>query len=90
METVGDKKDLCIRLRRIEGQVKGIERMIESGDSCKDILTQISAARAALNKVGILLFEKLAKTNIDLIGLKEEDKINELIDNLTVLLNKFQ
>ncbi len=41
------------RLRRIEGQVKGIQRMLEEGRACEDVITQIMAARAALDKVAL-------------------------------------
>jgi DNA-binding FrmR family transcriptional regulator len=46
-----NKSDLLARLNRIEGQVRGITRMIEEGRYCIDVLTQINAARAALAKV---------------------------------------
>jgi len=51
------KEDILKRLRRIEGQVKGIQKMIQEDKYCVDILTQVAAARAAINKVGILLLE---------------------------------
>lgn len=47
---IGNKKSLA-RLNRIEGQVRGITRMIEDDRYCIDVLTQIRAARAALDKV---------------------------------------
>lgn len=46
-----NKSDLLARLNRIEGQVRGITRMIGEGRYCIDVLTQINAARAALAKV---------------------------------------
>jgi len=46
-----NKADLLARLNRIEGQVRGITKMIEDGRYCIDVLTQINAARAALAKV---------------------------------------
>lgn len=46
-----NKSDLLARLSRVEGQVRGITRMIEDGRYCIDVLTQINAARAALAKV---------------------------------------
>jgi DNA-binding FrmR family transcriptional regulator len=45
------RKDLLDRLSRIDGQVRGVARMIEDGRYCIDVLTQISAIRAALAKV---------------------------------------
>lgn len=46
-----NKSQLLARLNRVEGQVRGITRMIEEGRYCIDVLTQINAARAALAKV---------------------------------------
>lgn len=50
---MGDSEALAARLRRIEGQVKGIQRMLEEGRPCEDVITQIMAARAALDKVAL-------------------------------------
>lgn len=44
--------DLISRLRRIEGQVRGLQRMLEEGRDCTEVVTQIAAARAALDRVG--------------------------------------
>ncbi|HEV3475373.1 MAG TPA: metal-sensitive transcriptional regulator [Actinomycetota bacterium] len=52
-----NKDELRARLRRIEGQVRGIERMVEDDEYCIDILTQISAASSALKKVSVALLE---------------------------------
>lgn len=45
-------RDAVIRLRRIEGQVGGLIRMIESGRECRDVIRQVSAASRALDQVG--------------------------------------
>ncbi len=50
---VGESEALAARLRRIEGQVKGIQRMLEEDRPCEDVITQIMAARAALDKVAL-------------------------------------
>ena len=47
--------DLRARLRRAAGQVKAVERMLDEGRDCRDVVTQLSAARAALEKVGFRL-----------------------------------
>ncbi|MEV0646728.1 metal-sensitive transcriptional regulator [Phytomonospora sp. NPDC050363] len=52
-----DKKALLSRLRRIEGQVRGLQRMVEGDEYCIDILTQISAADKALKAVAVSLLE---------------------------------
>ncbi|GAB3680718.1 metal-sensitive transcriptional regulator [Actinocorallia lasiicapitis] len=51
------KDQLQTRLRRIEGQVRGIERMVEEDRYCIDVLTQISAIQAALDKVALGLLD---------------------------------
>ena len=52
-----DKEALTKRLHRIEGQVRGLERMFEEDRYCIDILTQIAAVRTALEQVGAKLLE---------------------------------
>jgi DNA-binding FrmR family transcriptional regulator len=56
------KEQLLARLRRIEGQIRGIEGMVEEDRYCIDILTQISAAQAALDKVALGLLDGHAHT----------------------------
>jgi DNA-binding FrmR family transcriptional regulator len=52
------KDDYLKRLRRIEGQVRGLQRMIEEDKYCIDILTQVSAAKSALESVALGLLEE--------------------------------
>lgn len=52
MENDRKKKDVMMRLKRIEGQIRGLQRMVEGGATCPDILTQVAAATAAIKKVG--------------------------------------
>lgn len=74
------KEDMLKRLRRIEGQVKGIQRMIEEEKQCVDILTQVAAVRAAINKVGSLILEKHSMACIqNAVSCEDKDKaLNEL------------
>jgi DNA-binding FrmR family transcriptional regulator len=51
------KPELLARLRRIEGQIRGLEGMVQEDRYCIDILTQISAAQAALDKVALGLLD---------------------------------
>jgi CsoR family transcriptional regulator, copper-sensing transcriptional repressor len=53
-----DKAGYLRRLRRIEGQVRGLQRMVENDEYCIDILTQISAATKALQAVSLGLIEQ--------------------------------
>jgi len=50
-------EDIATRLRRIEGQIRGIQRMLEEGRECEDMLTQTMATRSALDQVGARLME---------------------------------
>jgi DNA-binding FrmR family transcriptional regulator len=54
---VADKEALVRRLHRIEGQVRGIERMIEEGRYCIDVLTQISAVTTALESLAFVVLD---------------------------------
>ena len=52
-----NKDDLLNRLRRIEGQVRGLQRMVEEDTYCIDVLTQVNSVTAALRAVGMLLLD---------------------------------
>jgi CsoR family transcriptional regulator, copper-sensing transcriptional repressor len=54
---VEDKDELLKRLRRAEGQVRGLQRMVEEDAYCIDIITQVSAATKALETVALLLLD---------------------------------
>ncbi len=48
-------EDVIKRLRRLEGQIRGLQRMVEERDACRDIVTQLAAAKGALDRVGFRL-----------------------------------
>ena len=74
------KDELLKRLRRIEGQVGGIQRMVEDDRYCIDVLTQISAIQAALDKVALGLLDDHAKHCVVGAGADErEEKTAELM-----------
>lgn len=85
MET--SKEDLIKRLRRIEGQVKGIQKMIQEDQCCNDILIQIAAVRAAINKVGGLVLEGYSINCIKSALAKESNEEN--IENLIHTIVKY-
>ncbi len=75
METPGyieDKDALLKRLRRIAGQVGGIERMVDEERYCIDILTQVSAVQAALDKVALEVLDDHARHCV--VGAVEGDR----------------
>lgn len=57
MKKERQKKEILARLRRIEGQIRGLQRMVEEGAACQDILMQSAAATAAIKKVGTILIQ---------------------------------
>jgi len=60
-----EKKDVLLRLRRIEGQIRGLQRMVEEGVDCADILTQVAAVTAAIKKVGTVVVKTYMEECLD-------------------------
>ena len=88
-ESMNDElvKDIQVRLRKIEGQVKGIEKMVSSEACCKNILVQVAAARAAMNKVGGLVLERYTKNCLIHEGeTVQEEQIDELVSTFLMFL----
>ncbi len=79
-----DKQAIIKRLRRIEGQVKGIQKMVENEKYCGDILIQIAAVRAAMNSVGGLILENHMKDCLKsyLDGVAEDESLDSLVDTM--------
>lgn len=50
-----ERRRILNRLRRLEGQIRGLQAMVESGKDCEALLTQVMAAKSALNQVGLLV-----------------------------------
>jgi len=48
-----ERKKILNRLRRLEGQIRGLQTMVDSGQECDAVLTQVMAAKSALNQVGL-------------------------------------
>ncbi len=80
-----EKKDLMNRLKRIEGQVRGVEGMLENDAYCTDILMQVSAITSALNSFNKVLLANHMKTCVA-DGIREGN--DEVIDELVVTLQK--
>ena len=53
-----EKERVIARLRRIEGQIRGLVRMVEAEETCEDVLTQMMAARSALDQAGLQLIDR--------------------------------
>lgn len=82
-----EKKDLMNRLKRIEGQVRGVEGMLESGAYCTDILMQVSAINAALNSFNKVLLANHVRTCVaENIRNGNDEVIDELVTTLQKLM----
>ena len=78
-----ESKDLLNRLRRIEGQVRGIQSMVENDAYCPDILIQVSAINSALNSFSkTLLASHMKSCVVDDIKNGKEEVIDELVETL--------
>ena len=82
-----DKVKIQARLRRIEGQVRGIEKMVSEDRYCIDVLTQVSATRAALESVALqLLADHTEHCVADAMrsggGAKQVHELNEAVQRL--------
>jgi DNA-binding FrmR family transcriptional regulator len=78
------KDDIQLRLKKIAGQIKGIQRMIDEQKYCVDILIQIAAVRAALDKVGLIILENHSRECLRqaIKNGEQEEMISELIEVL--------
>ena len=87
---IADKDAYLKRLRRIEGQIRGLQRMVEQEEYCIDILTQVSAATKALQSVALgLLEEHLAHCVVDAArqgGPEADAKVREASDAIARLV----
>jgi CsoR family transcriptional regulator, copper-sensing transcriptional repressor len=81
------KQALLNRLRRIEGQVRGVQGMVEEDRYCIDVLTQISAIQAALDKVALGLLDDHAHHCVMGAG-DAEEKTDELIAAVARLMRR--
>ena len=73
------KDDLLKRLARVEGQVRGVSGMVEDDRYCIDVLTQIEAAQAALNKIALALVDDHVRNCMRGGKGASEDQVQELM-----------
>ena len=82
-----ERKDLMNRLKRIEGQVRGVEGMLENNAYCTDILVQVSAITSALNSFNkVLLANHMKSCVADNIRQGNDEIIDELVVTLQKLM----
>jgi DNA-binding FrmR family transcriptional regulator len=84
--TEEERRKIVNRLKRLEGQVRGLQTMIESGKDCEAVLTQIMAAKSALNQVGLHIIGYSMKTCLVDDSVTDKD---ELIDEAIKVFLKY-
>ena len=85
------RTDILNRLKRAEGQLRGIQRMIEEGQTCLDIASQMAAVRKALDstyvRMTVCFMQQELQTRLNLEG-KAEEELLPLLDDVQTLLGK--
>lgn len=80
-------QELLSRLAKIEGHIRAIRQMVETGRSCPEVLLQIAAVRSALNKVAKILLKEYAQQN--LVDAAQGGNLDEEIAHLRSALDSF-
>jgi len=84
-----DRPGIISRLRKIEGQIRGLERMIEEDSYCVDVLTQLASARSALESLGLLLLQNHIEGCMR-DSLRADDRAaTRKVDELIATVNRF-
>lgn len=85
--SAAEERDLITRLNRIEGQIRGIKKMLEADAYCPDVLTQVAAARCAMNSFSkVLLASHIRSCVVEDLEAGREETIEELVDTVQKLL----
>ena len=85
-----DTKATLNRLRRIEGQVRGLQRMVEEDAYCVDVLTQVSAVQTALEQVAVQVLDAHVRHCVaDAVAGDDESAATERLDELMVAVRRF-
>ena len=81
------KSDALLRLRKIEGQIKGISKMVDEEKYCIDIINQITAAQRAVDQVALAIMKRHVESCVS--SAVKEGKGSPKIDELMETINKF-
>jgi DNA-binding FrmR family transcriptional regulator len=85
-----DKEKLQNRLKRIEGQVRGVQRMVDEETYCVDVLTQVASVVSALEKVGALVLKDHVEHCLrEAIESGDRQKADEKVEELTAAVERF-
>jgi DNA-binding FrmR family transcriptional regulator len=85
---IDTKTELNLRLRRIEGQVRGVQKMIEEERDCRDILQQLTAIRSAVHGVSLKYMGEVAADCVLNLEKSEPQSRQEMVNDLIELFGK--
>lgn len=82
------KKELRPRIRRILGQIEGVEKMIDEERYCIDIINQVNAARRALEQVALIIMKRHMESCLSeaIKSKKGQEKIDEMVDSIDAFI----
>jgi DNA-binding FrmR family transcriptional regulator len=84
-----DQQSIVTRLNRIEGQIRGIRRMVQEPRLCVEILQQLAAAEAALNRISLAVFRHHVDNCVGNGGAKGETERQKELDELVDIFDRF-
>ena len=85
----GDRAKLIARLKRIEGQVRGVQRMVAEEEYCIDVLTQIAALQSALKGVGLVLLEEHMAHCVVQAARTSDEAVEEKLEEVSQAIARF-
>jgi DNA-binding FrmR family transcriptional regulator len=83
------KKEILLRLKRIEGQIRGIQRMIEEDSPCPDILNQVAASTSALKKVCSLIIHTYTEECLDKMKSEPISQQGETLKDFQKVISRY-
>jgi DNA-binding FrmR family transcriptional regulator len=89
VEREREKRAVLLRLRRIEGQLRGLQRMVEEGTPCQEILTQVAAATAALKKAGVVMVQAYMEECLNKTQKESNKKRRETIRDFQTAISRY-
>lgn len=84
-----EKKDVLLRLKRIEGQIRGLERMVEEEVPCPDILTQVAAVTSAIKKVGTVIVQTYMEECLEKTRKESGSKRGETVKDFQKAMSRY-
>ena len=88
--TEGMRKEILSRLKKIEGQARGIRGMVEKDGNCTDILVQLSALSSAARRLGMVIMEGCMRDCASTIpGMHDEAGVRERVDDMAKAIHRF-